>query len=264
MWAGEGKADGTRPGSLLRQLACTPRPLFRSSLRASPFVTLSSPPHSEAAPRGSWTKHTEQGVTPPTPPPRPSSQRRRGTDGEQQGTSKGWSLRRRLLNKMGEIHITWSRGSRGQRALSSGSQANQPLLCLHGRQAKGGFYICKCLGKTKRKRVFHENPMKLKFQCRVKKLLGQGHTYSLVYRLWLLPCDEGRIEWLQRTLWPVEPRVFAVRLSPEKVCRALAYSPGLTPHRTLPRFHLFSVTLPFKNAWYFLSTWLMPREESDE
>lgn len=185
-WGGEGRWN---PPGLASQ--ATGRP---------PAATVPQPPACQSichpvisstlggSPRGSRTKRTEQGVTFSR-----SSQRRGGTDGKQQGTSRGWSLRRRLLNKTGEMHIMWSRGSRGQRALSSGPRANQPLLCLHGRPAKGGLYVCKCLGETKRRRVFHENPMKLKFQRRVKMLPGHGHAYSFAYRLWLLPCDEGRL-----------------------------------------------------------------------
>lgn len=141
-WAGEGKADGTRPGSLLSQLACAPRPLFRSSLRASPFVTLSSPPHSKAAPRGSRTKHTEQGVTLfPLQPERRRQGWRIARD------IQGLVLARGLANQMGKMHIVWSTESRGRRALALGPTS--PLCVCTAGQLRVGFTFVNVWKKLK-------------------------------------------------------------------------------------------------------------------
>lgn len=64
VWAGRGTCPGTflqlaRMDSTARLCSSL---LLVACLHASPFVTLSSPPHLKADPQGSWTKHTEQGM----------------------------------------------------------------------------------------------------------------------------------------------------------------------------------------------------------
>ena len=116
------------------------RPLLVSSLppvacrHASPFVTLSSPPHLKADPQGSQTKHAKQGTD--------SFSRgleRGGKDGEQQRMTTGLSLQRGWFDKMEKAHIL-SSAKDWAASYSSRAKASH-LPCLPGLQAKNGFYI---------------------------------------------------------------------------------------------------------------------------